>query len=282
LPKALGVYDNTDRWTPEIERRLLTKLRLPNGTYKTTYQHRLDDINETLLAFLPSDRSLNIMDVGVSSGQSTVEWSDHLHEHGFPHRLVAGDLATEAWVIHWGAWLGVLFDRGGRDPLLLSVGPMILPLRSDRWLAKLARPLLFPILRAVAAVARRARAATSVSPGNGLTYRPVPLVTPELGRRPVIELVQDDITLPGRFPLAFDVIRVANLVQRAYFDDGTLRTIVVNLRDRLRNGGLLVIGRTTEDGVNHATIFRRAGDRLVSEVLINGGTEVSDIVAALR
>jgi hypothetical protein len=60
-----------------------------------------------------------------------------------------------------------------------------------------------------------------------------------------------------------------------------LREVVVNLRDRLRDGGILIICRTTEEGINHATIFRRAGDRLVSEASINDGAEVSDLVLSL-
>jgi chemotaxis methyl-accepting protein methylase len=81
--------------------------------------------------------------------------------------------------------------------------------------------------------------------------------------------------------LAFDVIRVANLVQRVYFDDDTLRKIVINLRDRLRDGGILIICRTTENGVNHATIFRRTGDCFVFDASINDGAEVRDLVLAL-
>jgi chemotaxis methyl-accepting protein methylase len=115
----------------------------------------------------------------------------------------------------------------------------------------------------------------------GRRARPVSLVSPRLRRRAEIEIVEDDITVPGRFPAGFDVIRVANLVQRAYFDEPTLRTIVVNLRERLRDGGLLVICRTTEAGVNDATIFRRTGGRFTAEASLNGGAEVRDLVLAL-
>ena len=283
MPSSLAVYGGMDVVTPDVESRFFRRLRLPNGTYKTTYRHRLDDVNERVLEFLSNDRPLDIMDVAVSSGFSTIEWSDHLNAHRIQHRLVAGDLLTEAWLTSWDDRLAVMFDSSGRDPLLLEIGGLTLPVRSDRWLARAVRPLLFPLLRAVVAVGRRARSATSTSSGKPgrWVHRSVPLVSPELERRGEIEVVQDDITAPGRFPLAFDVIRVANLVQRVYFDEDTLRKIVANLRDRLRDGGILIICRTTEDGVNHATIFRRTGDGFVSEASINGGAEVRDLVLAL-
>jgi SAM-dependent methyltransferase len=283
IPGSLAMYGGMGAATPEIERRFFTNLRLPNGTSKTTYRHRLDDLNERLLEFLPSNCCLTVMDVAISSGVSTLEWSDHLQAHGFQHKLVAGDLVTDGWLTSWGTSLAVLVDSSGRDPLLFEMGRVTLPVRSDRRLARVARPFLFPVLRAVATLGGRAGPAPSMAPAvpRQWVHRSISLVSPELHRRPEIEIVQDDITVPGRFPSAFDVIRVANLVQRVYFDDDTLRRIMRNLRDRLRDGGILVICRTTEDGVNNATIFRRTGDRFISEASLNSGADVRDLALAL-
>jgi hypothetical protein len=244
--------------SPETERRFFAKLRLPNGTWKTTYPNRLDDVNQELLGHLPEGRSLELMDVAVSSGVSTLEWSDQLLANGVRHRLVAGDIDPDGRLSSCGRWFAVLFDGSGRQPLLLEVGSLTLPIGSER---RLARPLLVPALRLFT---RRSR--------------PVSLVSAALRRRPEVEVVRDDVTVPGRFRQRFDVIRAANIVQPAYFDERTLRTIAANLRDRLRDGGLLVICRTGEDGVNRGTVFRRRGDRLSSEASINGGSEVRDLV----
>ncbi len=283
IPCSLVVCAGVGVATPEIERRFFAKLRLPNGTWKTTYPNRLDDLNKRVRAFLPDRRCLEIMDVAISSGGSTVEWSDHLLANGVNHRLVAGDIDTEAWLTSWGSWFAVLFDSSGREPLLLEVGPLMLSIRSDRWLVRLVRPILVPVLRSIAAGARRVapRMSGASAVPRGLICRSVSLVSAELRRRPQIEIVQDDITAAGRFAQRFDVIRVANLVQRAYFDESSLRKVVSNLRERLRDGGILIICHTMEDGVNHATIFRRTGDQLVAEESINGGVEVSDLILAL-
>lgn len=264
MPLALAVCEEGAEPSPETERRFFAKLRLPNGTWKTTYPKRLDDVNETLLGLLPEGRRLELMDVAISSGISTVEWSDQLLANGIEHRLVAGDIAPAGRLMSLGGWFAVLFDGSGRQPLLLELGPLTLPVRSSRRLARLARPLLTLILRAFAGRAR-----------------PVSLVSPGLRRRAEVELVWDDVTVSGRFVDRFDAIRVANLVQPAYFDERTLRTIALNLRDRLREGGLLLICRTAEDGLNRATVFCRRGDRFSAEASINGGSEVEDLVLAL-
>lgn len=264
MPLASAVCGERAEPTPEEERRFFAKLRLPNGTWKTTYPDRLDDLNRQLLDHLPRDRELELMDVGVSSGISTIEWSDQLRADGVTHRMLAGDLYPDGRLLGIGGMLDVLFDGSGREPLLLEVGSLSLPLRSDRRLVKLLRPLLAPLLRSIAGRAR-----------------PVPLVSPRLLRRPEIELVADDVTVPGRFPGRFDAVRVANLLQPSYFDEPTIGRIAANLRDRLREDGLLVVCRTDENGVNRATIFRRCAAGFTPEASLNGGAEVEDLVLSL-
>jgi len=277
---ALAVCGEGADPSPETERRFFGKVLLPNGTWKTTYPNRLDDLNERLLELLPPGRELELMDVAVSSGVSTLEWSDQLRANGIQHRLVAGDLYPQGWLTSWGSWLAVLFDAGNREPLLFELGRFSLPVRYDGRFVGPMRPVLVPLLRALAGRARRVDAGAA-APYRGLVQRPVSLVTPELQRRPEIELVRDDVTVGGSFEQSFDAIRVANLVQPAYFSQRTLVDIVTNLRDRLRDGGLLAICRTTEEGVNKATVFRRHGDHFSPEASLNGGSEVAEIVLAL-
>jgi hypothetical protein len=284
VPDSLALYSGgTEVMTPELERRFFTKVRLPNGAYKTTYRRRLDDLNEMLLEFLPRDRSLTAMDVAISSGISTVEWSDHLKAHDFRYEMVGGDLITDAWLTSWGNSLALLFDSNRRDPLLLEVGPLVVPVHSDRWLARVVRPMLFPFLRAIAGTGQILGSAAPMAPPvpRRWVHRSIPLISPALHQQAEIKIVQDDILISGRFLERFDVIRVANLLLRTYFDDEVLTRMVRNLRDRLRNGGILAICRTMEDGTNNATLFRRRGDRLISEASLNGGSEISELVLAL-
>jgi hypothetical protein len=89
--------------SPEARKRLedgfFTSLRLPNGTFKTTYHRRLDDLNELVLRYLPPKRPLDVMDLAVSSGISTAEWVTQLRQAGVAHRMVAGDVLVNAFLI---------------------------------------------------------------------------------------------------------------------------------------------------------------------------------------
>lgn len=262
---------------PEAIQRLLSKVRLRNGTHKTTYPHRLDDVNERLAAWLPALPCVDILDAGISWGTATLEWHDQLTRLGVRHRMTATDLAIRATLTSWGRYCTVMSDQGG-EPLLLKFGGLMLPLGSERLLARLSRPALGAILRAFCATALRA---APVEKGRCWKVEAISLVNPALDASGQVSVMEDDITVAGRFTAAFDVVRVANLVQKVYFDDATIRAIGANLRDRLRDGGVLVIVRTTEDGVNHATIFRRTAQQLAVCEQINGGSEVSELMCSL-
>lgn len=236
---------------------------MPNGTWKTTFPHRLDDLNAALLGLLPRGRPLDAMDVGISSGISTLEWVQQLEAAGVGCRMVAGDLDPGARLASWGDTVAIVFDGSGRRPLLLEVGGLALPLRSARRSVRLVRPGLEALLRPVG---RRARQTWMVGPG--------------LRERPDVRLVEDDITVPGAFEGAFDVLRAANLVQRSYFGDATLRLIVANLRARLRPGGLLALCQTVEER-NHATIFRLDDAHFTAIASLGDGVGVADLVLSL-
>jgi SAM-dependent methyltransferase len=260
---SAAVLAGRRRPSPAEERRFFEKLRMPNGTWKTTYPHRLDDLNAALLSHLPRDRRLDAMDVGISSGVSTLEWVEQLQDAGVDCRIVAGDLGTRARLASWGDSVAIVFDGSGRRPLLLEVGGLAVPVFSARRSVRLVRSLLEPALRPVGRRARR-----------------LWLVVPGLRERPEVELVEDDVTVPGHLEGAFDVVRAANLVQRSYFDDATLRLILANLRSRLRPGGLLALCQSIDDG-NHATIFRLDGDHFSAIASLGDGVGVGDLVLSL-
>src|ERR1035438_4568778 len=78
-PTTEEVFFNDLPECPEqdaLEAQFFQRVLLPNGTFKTTASRRLDDLNDFLLPYLRqlADRPLRIMDVGASSGVSTVEW----------------------------------------------------------------------------------------------------------------------------------------------------------------------------------------------------------------
>jgi len=286
-----------------LETRFFVSLRLPgNGTYKTTYHRRLDNLNELVLRHLPSRRPLQIMDVAVSSGISTAEWTMQLREAGVEHRMVAGDLVVHAFLIEVSKRFRVLVDRNAR---LLQVdvngsGICVPGIRHacthPRHLWALAPDL--PMLAAgfaVAAAAGPAIRSSSDRPGKtlGMQYRPLALVSSALSSLPDVQIVEDDI-LAGTPTETVDVLRAANILNHGYFSEDTLEQMVRNLRRRLRPGGLMIVcntdynegfdyGRMDYGGLNNASLFQLNTDgKFEVQARLNVGSEIEDLVLRSR
>jgi hypothetical protein len=256
---------------------------LPNGTWKTTSHHRLDDLNALVHQHLPARRPLDVMDVACSSAVSTIEWLESLEQAGIDCRMTAGDATVNAFVLSVGRGLHALVDRHGH-PMQYEIGGVGLevPLRKRKiprygvqvLLIKALAKLLGPTLSDPVSAARGAK--------WGMRWRPVQLVSPSIRRRAHIEVVEDDILLNGSYVRCFDVVRAANILNLLYFDRPTLTAMLLNLRERLRDGGRLVVCRTKHDNVNHATVFGLDAERNLRVLArLNEGSEIEPLALAL-
>jgi hypothetical protein len=280
IPTAAELYFPAEPHDPatleHMEHDFIGTLRQSKGTYKYTYARRLDDLNERIAGLLPEDRPLRVMDVAVSSGVSTLEWSQDLDRRGIAHTMTAGDLNVGACLVALPGGRNVLVDGQGH-PLQYDLSGRAVPnppARRQLPLSWLGIALCHRGLRRTTAPVKRAALqehGTTVEAGLRAHCRAVRLVSPRLLGNPRITLIEDDIlqenqALRGRF----HVLRAANILNRAYFDEATLARIVANLRDRLVEGGRLVVCSTSGDVYrgdpvrrsNDGTIFARRGGML--------------------
>jgi hypothetical protein len=288
VPTANYLFFSGESFEPqqleELEKAFFWNVIARNGTFKATNHRRLDDLNEIAAMHLPADRPLKIMDVAVSSGISTGEWTRFLQNSGIQHQMVAGDLLVHAWLVSIGSRLHVLVDKTGYQ-LQLDIGGNAIrtPLRKRNWLRHGLSILAIKLVMLRAAPALR-----RASPGQvrdlpltrfGVRYRPLQLVSRSLREFEQIEVVEDDILNDRNYGSSFHVLRAANILNRVYFDDTTLTAMLRNLRSRLVPGGLLIVCKTTEsDDVNHATLFKLQEDgKLAVVARLNGGSEVEEL-----
>ena len=269
------------------EREFFRSIRLKNGTYKTTHAHRLDELNEVVNALLPNHRRLEIMDVAASSGIATLEWMESLREAGVQFKMTAGDLCVRGFLLSFGSWANVLVDASGY-PMQFDFFGKAIPSPPRRRLA-LTSPVLFLsvhllrwIVPGVFALGFRRELAHSNSPALrrfGLDCRPTSLVSPRLREQDSLIIVEDDLLRPGAFANRFDVIRAANILNRSYFGEQTLRTMIENLRRRLRPSGVLIVCRTHDDGSNHGTVVRLSHDAVFEIVgRVGDGSEIENLL----
>ena len=255
----------------ELERGFFQNVRQRNGTYKYTYKSRLDDLNDLVAGLLPPPRPLRLMDVAVSSGITTLDWVNSLDRLGIEYTMTAGDINLCAYLMSLGRHLNVLVDSSGY-PLQYDIFGHAVPNPPARRML----PIYFPwmiLLRLVLAYRfehcrKASRAIDHDDAGSMRRCRLVTLVSPRLIGNDRIQLVEDDILNNQTIRNRYHVVRAANILNRSYFDEPTLVAIVSNLRQRLVEGGLLVVCSTTGDDA--AT--PRPGSRMTLPSSLSAGT----------
>jgi len=271
----------------ELEKVFFDCLRVKNGVYKTTYAHRLDDLNESVANCLPSARPLQVLDVAISSGVSTLEWVESLEEAGLDYHVTGIDLTIGGLLVSFGNRLHAVLDHT-KWPLLFEI--------DGQWVSNPPRKrhllrYFFPLARMKCALflwAHRYRDSDGERIqqilGMPTSTRSINLVTPRLMNHPRVTISEGNILTESWTPGAFDVIRAANILNQGYFDRGALIKILLNLRRHLTRSGVLAVCNTDTDekAVNHASIFALREDQRF-EVLskINGGSEIEDLILHL-
>jgi hypothetical protein len=266
-----------------LESVFFKSVGLPNGTWKTTSHRRLDDLNALVQPHLPSRRPLEIMDVACSSGVSTVEWLESLQDAGIDCRMTAGDASVNAFVLSIGRNLHALVDRRGRTMQyeIDGVGFEV-PLRKRKIPRYGLHVLLIKALARLLAPTLSDPKSAALGAKWGMRWRPVQLVSPSIRRRRHIEVAEDDILVNRSYVRCFDVLRAANILNLQYFDRPTLVAMLMNLRERLRDGGRLIVCRTLHDNVNHGTVFGLDEARNLRVLArLNEGSEIEAIALSL-
>ncbi len=275
------------RASRELEKNFFDCLRLKNGVYKTTYAHRLDDLNAQVMNHLPASRPLQVLDVAISSGVSTLEWVEALEAIKVDYHMTGIDLTIGGLLLSFGDRWHVVLDRT-KWPLLFEI--------DGQWVSNPPRKRhllrhFFSLAWIKAALFLWKRRYREADQGRILRILAMPartrainLVTPGLVRHPKVAVGEGNILAESWNEGTFHIIRAANILNKSYFDVDALTRILTNLRRQLAMGGMLVVCNTDTDeaALNHATIFA-LGDNNRFKVLskMNGGSEVEKLVVEL-
>ena len=268
-----------DVFTQTQEAAFFASIRLRNGTYKTTDHHRLDDLNEMVIGEWKKlgSKPSQIMDVGVSSGISSLEWADALTRAGVEAKILARDLCMRRSLLRLLPGYDVLLDRDGR------VLQHIVANRPVRWYLNGPRDFLKGTGFVVAALNALAGALLPLANARG-EAKDILLVNPHARDDARLSFADDDILAPNPAQLRrrFNAIRVSNLLNHGYFNDAQLLGAVGNLRDRLVGAGsFLIVNRTLADGTNHGTLFRlNDANEFEAVARLREGSEIESIVLA--
>ncbi len=218
-------------------------------TYKTTGRGRTRLVDAAILRHAEGIRPLRLMEVGVSDGVSCLELLDALPPHA---EAVLTD-RHPAFTLRGGGPLCLLLDGCGR-----VLGLKLFCLYLNLPLALRLDP-------------RRGRMIQTANPllAEGTPAR---AVAP-------FDVCRDAAAEP------FQIIKCANVFNRKYFADGTIRAAVANLGRSLAEGGLLFVSQNNArypGGEAYFALQKRGGDLALVEErnghealeLFAGGAEV--------
>jgi hypothetical protein len=254
----------------EFMQRCFPPIRNSDGSWKRSRANRHEDLDTHLAALLKKQerRPTVFMDVGVANGISTLETIRCLEQAGLPIQTIATDRNLEGYVVRLSRDLDLLVEANGHILLIEWHGWLFSPF-CHFWDHVTGRSLLKWIVT-VWGKRHVTRLGLPLTPDHvrpdGVVAGPFRLVTPELQGRPDVLVRTDDIlepTPPEWFGVA-DVVRVVNVLRPDEFSPLQLRQVATNLRQRCREGGILVVGRNRmQRGVRPrwaATLFRAEPD----------------------
>ena len=276
VPSARSFLLRPLRLGLEAECQFFRALRTSNGVFKTTASRRLVEVNEAFATLFSGSTRPFIMDVGASSGITTVEWRDDLLARGYKPEFVATDTMVLGWLRRLASDHYVLTDLSGR-------------ILQHEYAGETYAPEVFESF--TTSVRQTAFRRRSWSDGanywhrwtdaRGWSKKLVSLTSP---RARDISFVVDDVLQPSRrdFEGRFDVVRAANLLNHCYFSTEEITRAVRNLRSRLRIGGIFVVNRTLPDETNHASLFTLGDNNgFALKARVGDGSEIEDIVLGI-
>lgn len=268
----------TKQLTPCMEEDFFSSLMMKNKTYKTTFHDRFSDINPCIAKHLLNHglTTPSILDVGASSGISTVELYDDLLQDGIEAGILATDLLIDAFLVKVFPGCYALVDPSGYplrfDLPLVTMKPWVT--RDDYYNG------IF-ILRKSVNILFTYRANQILRRPCDAKVRAVKLVTPRALCSVDISFCSDDIRkYNSEYESRFDFVRSANILNKGYFSTEILGEMISNVGRYLRNPhGILLVARTHEDRCNHGTLFRRTNNQKLEVIQRFGsGSEIEDLV----
>jgi hypothetical protein len=253
-----------------LERRFFNQLVLSNGTLKTTFSDRLTDVDTMCIRHLSGiDKTVTLLDVGVSSGVTTHEWSETMEKAGFNYSIDAFDLCVDASILSAGEHFHILRDSSTR-PLQFELFGRAIENTLGETLSRKARRFL-PIL------ALRC-GHFFVSKIKGLRAQDVQLVTRHLRQDGPVNVFEYDLQDVDLLDRNYTMIRAANILNLAYFDRSFIQSCIQKLSGKLEEDGYLCVVRTHADGINHGSLFQKTAGRFHTVGRVGEGSEIEDIV----
>ena len=249
-----------------------TYFRLYNKTFRTTKVNRLDDVNVLANNYIPETRPLQVLDLAISSGITSVEWKNILDKDGIENNYLATDATLYGTRVKLGP-LTLLFEEvNNKKQYLLQVdlfGYACPNASGSRWRNVICR--VFSNLTK-----------TCVFKGTQVyIIDPAAIKINESDNSfslKQINLFEINHKLTTSF---FNVVRAAKILNKAYFDDVHIKHALNNIKDVMANNSLFIVVRTHLDGSNHGAYYHLKNKKYQCVGVIGEGSEIHELIVSI-
>jgi len=248
----------------EVYEKVFSQIIVTNGLTKTTKRGRFGDLDRIFVELMRPPQPATIHDIGVSSGITSLELFQAVEKTNNPFTFYISDKFAKIYFS--GNRIRKFFDAEGK---LISVNYYFLHLAPrigrvfflSRWLFKLF---------------------DSENKGKVEDLKEVLLLDRNVYQKiheSRIGFIEFDV-FHSKVAKPFNFLRCMNVLMPAYFSRARILAGVDNLKQNLEEGGYLLIGRTDENDINHATLYQKRDGQLETARVVNRGFESLPAVEA--
>jgi hypothetical protein len=248
---------NINKTTTE---KIFSKLRV-DTTFKTTSYNRMKDVNLKLKYYIKKtfpQKKIMLCDIGVSSGQSTLELYNDLNKqkikyiYGFDKQIYLKIYKIQKLV----------FLYSSRNDLLM--------VEYDKYCLRYRYFLIFKIIE---------KFLVNLFDFINIKHKKSKVLTPKLDMIKKCKFFEQDIfKIKNFFFNQFDVVRVTNLLNYSYFSKSQLKMAILNIKKISKENSIILINRTKNNKDNTASFFKKKNKKFKLLKDINGGSEIKDLM----
>lgn len=267
LVRAFFVYDITKLSQiddAQMFNSVVSSYSNSNNTSKYTYPGRFDDLNELLKQFFKEkSQKIHIHDVAISSGITTCELYDWLKYNNFNFEMIGSDRFSE--VNYNGMKIKFFYDIDGQ----------IIQIYFYKLFCGLQISNLFVLSKLLFIILKRFHKLKV----NTTKIYLFDKYFSDLVLKSKITFVNFDLFDDKEMEVKFDFVRVMNVLNLIYFSENQIRIALNKFKKSLNIGGIILIGRTSLDGINNATFYSLETSNIFKTVYtVNGGYEFNYLV----
>jgi len=264
------------------------------GTFKKTVNNRFAAFDEFLVDLLRENfahpEKLSVHDMAVSSGVTSVEFFDKLHESGIPIKFTASDKFTHVFVLNNKNYNYTVVLGPDLEFMQFLFSRFVID--EDESTKDFVNYLMMKyVFNKILPLAKKIILECGIAFDDflqdrfivdGFEITRIPLLSKKIIEKCYatsdFRFCRHDIFKETSEP--FDVVRAMNILNLGYFDRGRISLIRDNIFNKLNENGVFIVGRTRDDGGNDtcASVFVKKDHAFHVLADYHGGSEVKDII----